>query len=158
MFQFQAQPSSFDTGTEDQLAWDEIQYDDILATMEGAPQQADELAASQLTQPPLVLTQPSQLVVGGATTGGGATPARGGASPAGGGATTGGRATPDAAGSSQAAMATPSPDQLGPRVVRAPDPWTYDRDHTWAGARAVRGRGADAFRCGNMILYKLFPL
>jgi hypothetical protein len=27
-------------------------------------------------------------------------------------------------------MATPSPDQLGPRVVRAPDLWTYDRDHT----------------------------
>jgi hypothetical protein len=54
MFQFQAQPSTFDTGTEDQLAWDEIRYDDILATMEGAPQQADELAASQLTQPPPV--------------------------------------------------------------------------------------------------------
>jgi hypothetical protein len=23
-------------------------------------------------------------------------------------------------------------------VVRAPDPWMYDRDQTWAGARAVR--------------------
>jgi hypothetical protein len=37
---------------EDQLTWDEIRYDDILATMEGiphAPQQADKLAASQLT-------------------------------------------------------------------------------------------------------------
>jgi hypothetical protein len=33
-----------------------------------------------------------------------------------------GRATPDAAGSSQAAIATPSPGQLAPRVVRAPDP------------------------------------
>jgi hypothetical protein len=54
----------------------------------------------------------------------------GGASPAGGGATPAGRATPDVAGSSQAAMATSSPDQLGPRVVRAPDPWTYDRDQT----------------------------
>jgi hypothetical protein len=97
-------------------------------TMEGTPQQADELAASQFTQPPPVLTQPSQLETGGAT------PAGGGASPAGGGA------TPDAAGSSQAAMATPSPDQLAPRVVRAPDLWTYDLDHTWAGARAVRGK------------------
>jgi hypothetical protein len=129
---FQAQPSTFDTGAEDQLAWDEIRYDDILTTMEGAPQQDDELAASQLTRPPPVLTQPSQLAAGGATTGGAATPAGGGASPA------GARATPDAAGSSQAAMATPSPDQLGPRVVRAPDPWTYDRDQTCSGARAVR--------------------
>jgi hypothetical protein len=154
LFQFQAQPGGFDTGAEDQLAWDEFQVDNVLATMEGTPQQADELAASQLTQPPPVLTQPSQLGTGGATTGGGATPAGvraspadvgaspagGGASPAGGGATPVGRATPDAAGSSQAAMATPSLDQLAPRVVRAPDPWTYDRDHTWAGARAVRGK------------------
>jgi hypothetical protein len=53
---FQAQPSTFDTGAEDQLAWDEIRYDDILATMEDAPQQADKLGASQLTQPPPVLT------------------------------------------------------------------------------------------------------
>jgi hypothetical protein len=107
--------------------------------MEGAPQQGDELVASQLTQPPPVLTQPSQLAASGATTGGGATLA-GRATPAGGGATLAGRATPDAAGSSQAAMATPSPDHLGPRVVRAPDPWTYDRNNTWAGARAVRGK------------------
>jgi hypothetical protein len=114
MFQFQAQPSTFDTGTEDQLSWDEIRYDDILATMEGAPQQADDLAASQLTQPPPVLTQPSQLAASGAT--------------------------PDVAGSSQVVMATPSTNQLGPRVVRAPDPWTYDRDHTWVCAIAVRGK------------------
>jgi hypothetical protein len=127
--------------------------------MEGTPQQADELAASQFTQPSPVLTQPSQLGTGGATTGGGATPAVVGASPTGGGATPAGRAaTPDAAGSSQAAMATPSPDQLAPRVVRAPDLWMYDRDHTWASARAVRGSGADAFRCSTNILYKLFPL
>jgi hypothetical protein len=53
---FQAQPSTFDTGAEDQLAWYEIRYDDILATMEGASQQADELGAPQLTQPPSVLT------------------------------------------------------------------------------------------------------
>jgi hypothetical protein len=33
MFQFQAQSSTFDMGAEDQLAWDEIRYDDILATM-----------------------------------------------------------------------------------------------------------------------------
>jgi hypothetical protein len=102
--------------------------------MDGAPQQADEVGVSQLTQPPPVLTQPSQLTADGAT------PVGGGVSPAGSGATPAGRATPDAAGSSQAAMATLPPDQLGPRVVRAPDPWTYDRDHTWAGARAVRGK------------------
>jgi hypothetical protein len=64
----------------------------------------------------------------------------GGVSPAGGGATPAGRATPDTAGSSQAAMVAPSPDQPGPRVVMTPDPWTYDRDHTWAGARIVRGK------------------
>jgi hypothetical protein len=118
--------------------------------MDGAPQQADEVGASQLTQPPPILTQPSQLAPGRATTAGGATPMGDGATPA-------GRAAPDAAGSSQAVMATPSLDQLGSWVVRAPDPWTYDRDHTWAGARAVRGRGADTFRCSTMILYKLFP-
>jgi hypothetical protein len=112
---FQAQPSIFDTAAEDQLAWDEFGYNDILATMDGAPQQADELDASQLTQPPLVLTQPSQLVADGVTTAGGVTPAGGGATPA-------DRATPDAAGSSQAAMAKPSPEYLGPRVVKAPDP------------------------------------
>jgi hypothetical protein len=82
-----------------------------------------------------VWTQPSQLTpaAGGATTAGGATLVADGATPAGG-------ATPDAAGSSQAAMATPSPDHRGPRVVRAPDPWMYDRDKTWADARAVRGK------------------
>jgi hypothetical protein len=53
-------------------------------------------------------TQPTQPM-------GGATPVAGGATPAGG-------ATLDPAGSSQVAMATPSPDQLGPRVVRAPNP------------------------------------
>jgi hypothetical protein len=85
--------------------------------------------------------------VGVSPAGGGATPAGVGASPADGGATPAGvgaspacgGATPDAAGSSQTATATPSPDQLAPRVVRPPDPWTYDRDHTRAGARAVRG-------------------
>jgi hypothetical protein len=81
--------------------------------MDAAPQQGEEVGALQLTQPPPVLTQPSQL-----------TPAAGGATPTGGGATS------DAVGSSQAAMATLSPGQLGPRVVRTPDPWTYDRDHT----------------------------
>jgi hypothetical protein len=29
--------STFDTGAEDQLAWDEFGYDAILATMDGAP-------------------------------------------------------------------------------------------------------------------------
>jgi hypothetical protein len=112
----------FDATTEDQLGWDEFGYGDIIATMD-APQQAEEVGPSQLAQA-LVGTQPTQPL-------GGATPAAGGATPADG-------ATSDAEGSPQAAMATPSLDQLGPRVVRAPDPWTYDRDHTWAGARAVR--------------------
>jgi hypothetical protein len=115
---------TFDTTTEEHLGWDEFGYGDILATMDAAPQQAEEVGVSQLTHPPPVLTQPSQLTpaAGGATTAGGETPAAGGATPASGGATS------DAAGSSQAAMAKPSPDHLGPRVVRAPDPWTYDRD------------------------------
>jgi hypothetical protein len=95
-----------------------------------------------LTQPLPVLTQPSQLATDGATTGDGATPVGGGATPVGGGATPAGRATLDVACSSQAAMATPSPDYLAPQVVRAPDLWTYNRDHTWAGARAVRGKRA----------------
>jgi hypothetical protein len=34
---------------EDQLPWDEFGYDAILVTMDGAPQQANELGASQLT-------------------------------------------------------------------------------------------------------------
>jgi hypothetical protein len=37
---FHAQPSALDIGTEDQLAWDKIRYDNILASME-----AEELAA-----------------------------------------------------------------------------------------------------------------
>jgi hypothetical protein len=115
---------TFDTTTKEHLGWDEFGYDDILATMDAAPQQAEEVGASQLTQPPPVWTQPSQLTpaAGRATTTGEATAAADGATPAGGGATSAGGATPDAAGSSQAAMATPSPDQLGPQVVRAPDP------------------------------------
>jgi hypothetical protein len=59
LFQFRAQPGGFDTGTEDQLAWDEFRVVDILATMEATQQQVDELAVSQFTQPPPVLTQPS---------------------------------------------------------------------------------------------------
>jgi hypothetical protein len=103
-----------DTTTEDQLGWDQMEFGDVLATLD-ASQQAEEVCQSQLTEAP-VWTQPTQPW-------GGATSAVGRATPAGGG-------TPDAAGLSQAAMATPSPDQLGPRVVWAPDPWTYDRDHT----------------------------
>jgi hypothetical protein len=41
--------------------------------------------------------------------------------------------------------------QLGPRVVRAPDPWTYDWDHTWAGKLLGR-RGTCAFRCSSTLL------
>jgi hypothetical protein len=119
---------AFDMTTEDQLGWDQMGLGDILAILD-APQQAEEVGPSQLTEAP-VWTQPTQPL-------GGATPAAGRATPAGGTTTVGG-GTPDVAGSSQAVMAIPSPDQLEPQVVRAPDPWTYDRDHTWAGARAVR--------------------
>jgi hypothetical protein len=110
---------TFDTTNKEHLGWDEFGYSDILATMD-APQRAEEVGASQLTQAPPVWTQLTQPQ-------GGVTPAAGGA-------------TRDVVGSSQAAMATPSPDQLGLRVVRAPDPWTYDRDQTWADARAVRAK------------------
>jgi cytochrome c1 len=132
---------TFNTTTEEHLGWDQMEFCDVLATLD-SPQQAEEVGASQFTQAPPVWTQPAQpqggatTVDGGATMAGGATPAAGGAipaggaTPAGGGATPAGGATPDVAGSSQAAMATPSPDQLGPRVVRTPDPWTYDRDQT----------------------------
>jgi hypothetical protein len=47
---------TFDTAAEDQRAWDEFGYNDFLATMDGAPQQADEVGASQLTQLPPDLT------------------------------------------------------------------------------------------------------
>jgi hypothetical protein len=104
MFQFPATdiPSSstppmfqptFDMSAEDQLAWDEFGYGDILATMDAALQQAEEVGVSQLTQSPPVLTQPSKLTpaAGKATTTSGATQEGGGVTPA-------GRATPDAAG------------------------------------------------------------
>jgi hypothetical protein len=119
---------TFDTTTEEHLGWDQMEFNDVLTTLD-APQQAEEVGPSQLTHAP-VWTQPTQPAAGGTTPAGGGTPA--------GGATPAGRGTPDVAGSSQAAMATPSPDQLGPRVLRSHDPWTYDRDRTWADARADR--------------------
>jgi hypothetical protein len=115
--------------TEDQLGWDQMEFGDVLATL--VPRKTEEVGLSQLTQAP-VWTQPTQPQDGATTAAGEATPA--------GGATLASGGTPDAAGSSQAAMVTPSPDQLGPQVVRAPDPWMYDRDHTWGGARAVRSK------------------
>jgi hypothetical protein len=111
---------TFDTTTKEHLGWDQMEFNDVLTSLD-APQQAEEVGPSQLTHAP-VWSQPTQLAADGGTPAGG---------PAGGG-------TPDAAGSSQAAMATPSPDQLGPWVVRAPDPWTYDRDQTWTCDRALR--------------------
>jgi hypothetical protein len=109
-------PAYFDTTTEEHLGWDQMEFCDVLVTLD-SPQHTEEVGASQFTQAPPVWTQPTQPQAPGA-----------------------GGATPDDAGSSQAAMATPSLDQLGPWVVRAPDPWTYDRDQTWAGARAVRAK------------------
>jgi hypothetical protein len=40
---------NFDTTTEEHLGRDEFGYSDILATMDAAPQQAEEVGASQLT-------------------------------------------------------------------------------------------------------------
>jgi hypothetical protein len=133
---------AFDMTTEDQLGWDQMEFVDVLVTLD-APRQAKEVGPSQLTQTP-VWTQPTQ--------------PQGGVTPAGGATPTGGW-TLDATGSSQAAMATPSPNQLGPRVVRTPDPWMYDRDHTWLAVELLGPRGGNAFRCSTtftMILYKLF--
>jgi hypothetical protein len=147
---FQAQPSAFDTGTQDQLAWDEFGYGAILATMDGAPQQADELGTSQLTQTPPVLTQPSQFAAGGATTANGATPTGGGASPAGG-------AKPDTTDSSQAAMATPSTTSQD--RGSSGHLTTIRTTGTTSGLalELLGGRGAGAFSCSTMILHKLFP-
>jgi hypothetical protein len=74
-----------------------MEFGDVLATLD-APQQAEEVGLSQLTQA-LVLTKPTQPQ-------GGATPAADGATPAAGGATPTGGGTPYATGSSQAAMVT----------------------------------------------------
>jgi hypothetical protein len=123
--------------TEDHLGWDEFGYHDILVAMDTP--QAEEVGSSLFTQASPVGTQPTQPVRGATTAAGGATLAgagsslvgggtpAGGATPAGGGkpmggATPAGGGTPDVAGSSQAAMTTPTPDQLRPRVVRPPDP------------------------------------
>jgi hypothetical protein len=81
---------AFDATTEDQPGWDQFGYNDILTTLD-APQQAEEVGPSQLTQSP-VGTHPTY--------------------PLGGATLTAGGVTPDDAGSSQVAMATPSPDQL----------------------------------------------
>jgi hypothetical protein len=75
-----------------------------------------------------------------------------GGTPAGGG-------TPDAAGLSQAAMATPSPDQLGPQVVRHLTPGRTTGTRPGLALELLGRRGADTFRCSitfTMILYKLF--
>jgi hypothetical protein len=89
----------------------------------------------------------------------GATPVAGGATPVAGGGTPVGGGTPNAAGSSQAAMATPSPDQLGPRVVRAPDPGRTTGTTPGLALELLGRKGTSTFRCSTtfvMILYKLF--
>jgi hypothetical protein len=127
---------AFDTTTKDQLGWDLMQFGDVLATLD-APQQAEEVGPSQLTQAQ-VWTQPTQPQ-------GEVTPTAGGA-------------TPDAAGSSQAAMVTPSPDQLGPQVVRDLTPGRTTGTTPGLALELLGRRGTDTFRCCTftMILYKLF--
>jgi hypothetical protein len=61
---------TFDTTIEVQLGWDQMEFGDVLATLD-APQQAEEVGPSQLTQAP-VWTQPTQ-PQGGATPASGAT-------------------------------------------------------------------------------------
>jgi hypothetical protein len=41
--------SGFDTTTEDQLGWDQMEFGDVLATLD-APRQTEEVGPSQLTQ------------------------------------------------------------------------------------------------------------
>jgi aldehyde:ferredoxin oxidoreductase len=48
---------AFDTTTEDQVGWDQIEFGDVLATLDAA-QQAEEVGPSQLTQAS-VWTQPT---------------------------------------------------------------------------------------------------
>jgi hypothetical protein len=63
---------TFHMTPEEHLGWDQMEFRDVLATLDSL-QQAEEVGASQLTQPPPVWTQPSQLTpaAGGATTTGG---------------------------------------------------------------------------------------
>jgi hypothetical protein len=83
---------TFDTTTEEHLGWNQMEFCDVLATLD-SPQQAEEVGVSQFTQAPPVWTQQTQ-PQGGATLGGG------GATPVDSGATSAGGATSDAAGSS----------------------------------------------------------
>jgi hypothetical protein len=48
---------TFDTITEEQLGWDQMEFGDVLATLDD-PQQAEEVGPSQLTQA-RVWTQPT---------------------------------------------------------------------------------------------------
>jgi hypothetical protein len=145
------QPSTFDTAAEDQLAWDEFGYNDILATMDGAPQQADEVGTSQLTQPPPVLTRPSQLAAGGATL-------------AGGGATPTGAERHRPAERHRMLQARrrwpwrhrlPTSYDCGSSVHLTPGRTTGTTPGL--ALELLGGRETSAFRCSTMILYKLFP-
>jgi hypothetical protein len=157
---------NFDTTTEKHLGWDQMEFCDVLATLD-SPQQAEEVGASQFTQAPLVLDS-ANTATGWSDLGSRrSNPSRrsdlgGRRSDTGGGgrATPVGRATPDVAGSSQATMATPSPDQLGPPVVKAPVPGRTTRTRPGLALELLGRKGADTFRCSTtftMILYKLFP-
>jgi hypothetical protein len=56
---------TFDTATEEHLGWDQVEFGNVLVTLD-APQQADEVGPSQLTQA-TVWTQPTQPAAGGGT-------------------------------------------------------------------------------------------
>jgi hypothetical protein len=124
---------TFDTTTEEHMGWDQMEFKDVLVTID-APQQAEEVGPSQLTRAP-VWTQLTQPAADGGTPAGRATPAGGG--------------TPDAAGSSQAAMATPSPDQLGPRWSGHLTPGCTTGTRPGLALELLGRRGADAFRCST---------
>jgi hypothetical protein len=141
---------TFDTTTEEHLGWDEFGYSDILVTMDAAPQQANEVGASQLTQPPPVWTQSSQLTpaAGGATTAGGATPVGGGATPPVGGCC---RLIAGGHGDTVSRPARTASGHLTPGRKTGTRPGLV--------LELLGGRGAGAFRCTTftMILYKLLP-
>jgi hypothetical protein len=50
---------TLDMTTEEHLGWDQMEFRDVLATLD-SPWQAEEVGASQLTQAPPVWTQPTQ--------------------------------------------------------------------------------------------------
>jgi hypothetical protein len=113
---------AFDATTEDLLGWDQMGYDDILATLD-ASQQAEEVVPSQLTQAPAGLSRHSQWAE---------RPQR----------LAERHRRVERHWILQARRRRPWRHRLPTSSDRGWSghltPWTYDQDHNWAGARAVR--------------------